>query len=171
VPEVFWHQSKLVSCQSLAVVLPETLMSRFPEKMNPPANFQRRPRAGLVYGRQSKWASIQQLPFAPDVVLWNSDSFSSRSAVDVTDANVAGGSRCWLPAAAHNLSVLMRVLFKMGTPRGLQQFANDPAGVVSPLHLPCLIMSAITTAWSRVRGMLCSPHPNFGRRPLVATGT
>jgi len=79
--------------------------------------------------------------------------------------------RYLLSAAAHNLSVLMRVLFKMGTPRGLQQFANDPAGVVSPLHLPCLIMSAITTAWSRVRGMLCSPHPNFGRRPLVATGT
>lgn len=32
----------------------------------------------------------------------------------------------------------MRSLFKMGTPRGLQQFQMDPEAVVSSLYLACL---------------------------------
>jgi transposase len=46
--------------------------------------------------------------------------------------------RYLLSAAAHNLGVLMRSLFKMGTPRGLQQFRTDLEGVVSSLYLACL---------------------------------
>lgn len=42
--------------------------------------------------------------------------------------------RYLLSAAAHNLSVLMRCLFKMGTPRGLQQFKTDLEGVVSRFY-------------------------------------
>jgi transposase len=43
--------------------------------------------------------------------------------------------RYLLSVAAHNLSVIMRSLFKMGTPRGLQQFKTDLEGLVSSLYL------------------------------------
>jgi transposase len=43
--------------------------------------------------------------------------------------------RYLLSAAAHNLGVLMRSLFKMGTPRGLQQFKKDLEEVVSSFYL------------------------------------
>lgn len=43
--------------------------------------------------------------------------------------------RYLLSAAAHNLGVLMRSLFKMGTPRGLQQFQTDLEGLVSSVYL------------------------------------
>jgi IS5 family transposase len=46
--------------------------------------------------------------------------------------------RYLMSAAAHNLGVLMRSLFKMGTPRGLQQFRTDLEGVVSSLYLAWL---------------------------------
>jgi transposase len=46
--------------------------------------------------------------------------------------------RYLISAAAHNLGLLMRSLFKMGTPRGLQQFKTDLEGVVSSLYLACL---------------------------------
>jgi transposase len=49
--------------------------------------------------------------------------------------------RYLISAAAHNLGVLMRRLFKMGTPRGLQQFRQGLEGLVSPLYL------AWTTIW------------------------
>ena len=42
--------------------------------------------------------------------------------------------RYLLSAAAHNLSVIMRSLFKMGTPRGLQQFKMDLEGLVASLY-------------------------------------
>jgi transposase len=53
--------------------------------------------------------------------------------------------RYMISAAAHNLSVIMRTLFNMGTPKGLQQFANDLAGVVSSLYFACLIMALLKT--------------------------
>ena len=53
--------------------------------------------------------------------------------------------RYLMSAAAHNLGVLMRVLFNMGTPRGLQQFANSLAAVVSSLYLACLISAVLKT--------------------------
>jgi transposase len=43
--------------------------------------------------------------------------------------------RYMISAAAHNLGLLMRSLFKMGTPRGLQQFRTDLEGVVSSFYL------------------------------------
>jgi transposase len=43
--------------------------------------------------------------------------------------------RYLMSAAAHNLGLLMRSLFRMGTPRGLQQFKMDLEGVVSSLGL------------------------------------
>ena len=46
--------------------------------------------------------------------------------------------RYLISAAAHNLGLLMRSLFKMGTPRGLQQFRKDLEGVVSSFYLVCL---------------------------------
>ena len=52
--------------------------------------------------------------------------------------------RYLISAAAHNLGLLMRSLFKMGTPRGLQQFKNDLDGVVSSLYLAWL---AATRFW------------------------
>jgi transposase len=53
--------------------------------------------------------------------------------------------RYLISAAAHNLSVIMRALFNMGTPKGLQQFANDLAGVVSSLYFACLVRAACKT--------------------------
>ncbi|QDU27163.1 hypothetical protein ETAA8_22480 [Anatilimnocola aggregata] len=73
--------------------------------------------------------------------------------------------RYLIAAAAHNLSVLMRVLFKMGTPRGLQQFANDLAAVVSPLYFACLLMAVLATACSHLRNSLRSPFKNLARPP------
>jgi transposase len=52
--------------------------------------------------------------------------------------------RYLISAAAHNLGLLMRSLFKMGTPRGLQQFKNDLEGVVST---PCLAWIATARRW------------------------
>ena len=46
--------------------------------------------------------------------------------------------RYLIAAAAHNLGLLMRSLFKMGTPRGLQEFKTDLAGLVSSLYLACV---------------------------------
>jgi transposase len=51
--------------------------------------------------------------------------------------------RYLLSAAAHNLSVLMRVLFGMGTPRGLQQFRLDFAAAISFLSLAWLMLAAL----------------------------
>jgi transposase len=50
--------------------------------------------------------------------------------------------RYLMSAAAHNLSVLMRMLFNMGTPRGLQQFRTDLEEVVSSLYLVWLAVVA-----------------------------
>jgi transposase len=46
--------------------------------------------------------------------------------------------RYLISAAAHNLGLLMRSLFQMGTPRGLQEFKTDLGGVVSSLRLAWL---------------------------------
>jgi transposase len=46
--------------------------------------------------------------------------------------------RYLISAAAHNLGLLMRSLFKMGTPRGLQQFRDGLEGIVSSLRLTWL---------------------------------
>jgi transposase len=61
--------------------------------------------------------------------------------------------RYLLSAAAHNLGILMRSLFKMGTPRGLQQFKTDLDGLVSSFYLAWL---AMTRFWK-----LHSPFSNL----------
>src|SRR5438477_5699611 len=53
--------------------------------------------------------------------------------------------RYLISAAAHNLGLLMRSLFKMGTPRGLQEFKNDLEGLVSSI---CLAWIAATRRWT-----------------------
>jgi transposase len=65
--------------------------------------------------------------------------------------------RYLMSAAAHNLGVVMRSLFNMGTPRGLQQFRTDLEAVVSPLYL----------AWIAVRRFLKLPArlPDSSTRP------
>lgn len=55
--------------------------------------------------------------------------------------------RYLISAAAHNLSVLMRVLFNMGTPKGLQQFRTDLEEVVSSLYLAWLAVVAWGASW------------------------
>jgi hypothetical protein len=52
--------------------------------------------------------------------------------------------RYLISAAAHNLGLLMRSLFKMGTPRGLQEFQNDLEEVVSSF---CLAWIATARRW------------------------
>jgi len=60
--------------------------------------------------------------------------------------------RYLISAAAHNLGVLMRQLFKMGTPRGLQQFRTDLEGIVSSLYLAWLmILSRLTRSERSLR--------------------
>ncbi|HET9395242.1 MAG TPA: transposase, partial [Nitrospiraceae bacterium] len=51
--------------------------------------------------------------------------------------------RYLMSAVAHNLGVIMRSLFKMGTPRGRQQFRTDLAGVVSSLYLAWLAVNRL----------------------------
>jgi transposase len=62
--------------------------------------------------------------------------------------------RYLVSAAAHNLGLLMRSLFKMGTPRGLQEFKTDLEGVVSPLWLAWL---ATARRWKLPCTFLDSP--------------
>jgi transposase len=52
--------------------------------------------------------------------------------------------RYLISAAAHNLGLLMRSLFQMGTPRGLQEFNTDLDGVVSSF---CLAWIATAQRW------------------------
>jgi len=58
--------------------------------------------------------------------------------------------RYLMSAVAHNLGVLMRSLFKMGTPRGLQQFRQNLEEVVSSFYLDWFAMIACWTLRRRV---------------------
>lgn len=60
--------------------------------------------------------------------------------------------RYLISAAAHNLGLLMRSLFKMGTPRGLQQFKTDLEGIVSSVLLACI---ALASRWSHFWQFWC----------------
>lgn len=46
--------------------------------------------------------------------------------------------RYLLAAAAHNIGLLMRKLFQMGTPRGLQEYVDDLWGSARAVYLVCL---------------------------------
>jgi hypothetical protein len=60
--------------------------------------------------------------------------------------------RYLISAAAHNLGLLMRSLFKMGTPRGLQQFQTDLEGVVSSFYLAWLATTRFRRSLARSTG-------------------
>jgi hypothetical protein len=62
--------------------------------------------------------------------------------------------RYLISAAAHNLGLLMRSLFKMGTPRGLQQFKTGLEGIVSPVYLAWV---AAAQFWKRLAALPCIP--------------
>jgi len=79
--------------------------------------------------------------------------------------------RYLLSAAAHNLSVLMRSLFKMGTPRGLQQFRTDLEGLVSAVQLAWLVIVRFCkphALFSNLRSRWRDSRPNQTRLALVA---
>ncbi len=58
--------------------------------------------------------------------------------------------RYLMSAVAHNLGVLMRELFKMGTPRGLQQFKTDLEGLVASFYLAWLAVNCWKASAARV---------------------
>lgn len=79
--------------------------------------------------------------------------------------------RYLISAAAHNLGLLMRALFKMGTPRGLQQFKTDLEGVVSSLGLAWLATAqrwGLPTPRSRSTADPNDSPPDYTRLALVA---
>jgi transposase len=79
--------------------------------------------------------------------------------------------RYLLSAAAHNLGVLMRSLFKMGTPRGLQQFKTDLEGVVSSFYLAWIAaarFSKLHSPSSDLPTSSCASPVNETRLALVA---
>jgi transposase len=65
--------------------------------------------------------------------------------------------RYLISAAAHNLGLLMRSLFQMGTPRGLQEFKTDLEGVVSTLRLAWL---ATARCWKHQLPYWTLPTPH-----------
>jgi transposase len=62
--------------------------------------------------------------------------------------------RYLISAAAHNLGLLMRSLFRMGTPRGLQQFKTDLEGVVSSVYLAWVGAGRL---WKQIAALATSP--------------
>ncbi len=76
--------------------------------------------------------------------------------------------RYLLSAAAHNLGVVMRALFNIGTPRGLQEFRTDLEEVVSSL---CLAWLAVRRHGERLLSLATSqahPHAAIGSGPTFA---
>lgn len=66
--------------------------------------------------------------------------------------------RYLLAAAAHNMGLLMRKLFQMGTPRGLQKYVDDLWGSARAIYLVCLatwprIAPTVSDASQKVRSL------------------
>jgi transposase len=66
--------------------------------------------------------------------------------------------RYLLAAAAHNIGLLMRKLFQMGTPRGLQKYVDDLWGSARAVYLVCLatsqkIASTVSASSQKVRSL------------------
>lgn len=78
--------------------------------------------------------------------------------------------RYLISAAAHNLGLLMRSLFKMGTPRGLQQFKTDLEGVVSPAYLNWLATTRFWKSRATSERLPIDSCPALGPEPNLALG-
>ena len=73
-----------------------------------------------------------------------------------------------ISAAAHNLGLLMRSLFKMGTPRGLQQFKTDLEGIVSSVYLAWLVTQRFWNSLATPAGHPTNSHAAFRPEPDLA---
>jgi len=71
--------------------------------------------------------------------------------------------RYLLAAAAHNIGVLMRKLFQMGTPRGLQKYVDDLLGSARAVYLVCL------ATWQRIVAPAKFPNHGTDRQKPFAT--
>lgn len=67
--------------------------------------------------------------------------------------------RYLLAAAAHNLSVLMRSLFRTGTPRGLRQFRTDLEALLASCFRIWTAVFAILRAFPRIFPLPSPPRP------------
>ena len=76
--------------------------------------------------------------------------------------------RYLISAAAHNLGLLMRSLFKMGTPRGLQQFKTDLEGVVSSFYLAWLAARRLWTFVKSSASLLNGPRASRASETSLA---
>lgn len=76
--------------------------------------------------------------------------------------------RYLMSAAAHNLGVMMRSLFNMGTPRGLQQFRTDLEEVVSSLYLAWLAVSWLLMPVQRLSASTTAPRASKSAAPALA---
>jgi transposase len=70
--------------------------------------------------------------------------------------------RYLLAAAAHNIGVLMRKLFQMGTPRGLQEMMDDLLGSARAVYLVCL------ATWQKFVGTASSATQKVSSRYRAA---
>ena len=70
--------------------------------------------------------------------------------------------RYLLAAAAHNIGVMMRKLFQMGTPRGLQKYVDDLFGSAHAVYLVCL------ATWQRLDASVILRPPKFRSLKLAA---
>src|SRR6185503_13078713 len=76
--------------------------------------------------------------------------------------------RYLISAAAHNLGLLMRSLFKMGTPRGLQQFKTDLEEVVSSVLSTCIALAnRCSSHWRSWCSTLLNDTPLTNPPPLI----
>lgn len=76
-----------------------------------------------------------------------------------------------IAALARNLGVMMRALFGMGTPRGLQSAGGDDNGLAVLVRLACLITRPLEIALVVPRSQaahLPPRHPHFAALPLAA---
>lgn len=76
--------------------------------------------------------------------------------------------RYLIAAVAHNLGRLMRALFGMGTPRGLQQFATDLAGHFCVPYLLQIVTWRVIRLAETSRTYIKSLVTDFGRQQTAA---
>ena len=76
--------------------------------------------------------------------------------------------RYLIAAVAHNLGRLMRALFGMGTPRGLQEFVTDLEGHFCVLYFLQIVIGCVVSVAGACRSHFRSFVVNSGRQPTAA---